>query len=291
MRRTVAGSLLGAALTLAACGGGNGDEDKITDIVASEQIKGVVASIHQNPTSLCTEYGTEDLVAELGGQAACTTATASLSTGGKWRVSDLKVEGDTATAMVTDSTGPSKLTFTKKGDDWLVAKFGETLIEGEIEGFVAKTAKEQGVAVESVECPDDVEAKKGESFKCTVRARGGKEGDIAVQQISDDGNVRVQREEFAELLGEDGDSSGTPSGATLDVDKVEQAIAQNVSSESEGQITAALVDCPDDIPIEAGGTSTCKVTSEDGKTTAYTVTQTDDQGNVRFKGDLTPLAP
>ena len=174
----------------------------------------------------------------------------------------------------------------------LVAGCGtKTLKKGEIEGFVEKTAKEQGVAVDSVDCPDDVEAKKGESFECKVKATGGKEADISVQQTSDDGNVRVQRGAFAALLAEDGGSSGTPSGRTLNVDKVEEAITENVSSESNGRITASSVDCPDEVPIEAGGTFECEVTSEDGKKTKYTVTQTDDQGNARFEGDLSPLAP
>ncbi len=174
----------------------------------------------------------------------------------------------------------------------LVAGCGtETLKKGEIEGFVEKTAKEQGVAVESVDCPGDVEAKKGESFKCSMKANGGKEAEIDVEQTSDDGNVRVQRGAFAALLGEDGGSPGAPSGAALDVDKVEKAIAGNVSSESNGRFTASSVDCPAQVPIEADATFTCKVTAKDGKTTEYTVTQTDDQGNVRFRGNLAPLAP
>ncbi|MGI8595025.1 MAG: DUF4333 domain-containing protein [Solirubrobacteraceae bacterium] len=174
----------------------------------------------------------------------------------------------------------------------LVAGCGtKTLKKGEIEGFVSKTAKDQGVAVESVDCPGDVEAKKGESFKCTVKARGGKEAEINLQQASDDGKVRVQSGQFAALLGEDGGSPGTPSGAKLDVDKVEQAITENVSSESQGRLTASSVDCPAEVPIEAGAAFTCKVTSKEGKTTEYTVTQSDDKGNVRFRGDLTPLAP
>jgi len=174
----------------------------------------------------------------------------------------------------------------------LVAGCGsKTLKKGEIEGFVEKTAKEQDVKVQSVECPDGVEAKKGESFKCTAKAAGGKEAEISVQQTSDDGNVRIQREAFAPLLGEDAESSSAPSGQTLNVAKVEQAISENVSSESKGKITASSVDCPNEVPIEASATFTCKVTSEDGKTTEYTVTQTDDQGNARFEGDLRPLAP
>jgi len=158
----------------------------------------------------------------------------------------------------------------------------ETLEKGEIEGFVEKTAKDLGVKVESVECPDDVESKKGESFKCTVKARSGKEAEITVQQTSDNGNVLVRPREFAELLGKD--------GATVEVDKVEREISKKVSSKSNGEITASSVVCPE-VRVKAGKKFTCKVTSENGKTTKFAVTWTDDRGGYRFEGNLDALAP
>ena len=45
--------------------------------------------------------------------------------------------------------------------------------------------------VVSVECPDDVEQKKGVVFKCTVRgARQGEQAEATVTQVDDDGRVR-----------------------------------------------------------------------------------------------------
>jgi len=174
----------------------------------------------------------------------------------------------------------------------LVAGCGtETLKKDQLDGFVEKTAKDLGVKVKSVECPDDVEGKKGESFECTVKARGGKEAEITVEQTSDDGNVLVDPRELAALLGKGGDSSGARSLARVQVDKVEREISKRVSSQSKGEITASSVACPDDVPVKAGKKFTCKVTSEDGKTTEFTVTWTDEQGSASFEGNLDALAP
>jgi hypothetical protein len=43
----------------------------------------------------------------------------------------------------------------------------------------------------SVDCPDDVEQKKGVVFKCTVRgSRQGEQAEATVTQVDDDGRVR-----------------------------------------------------------------------------------------------------
>ena len=80
----------------------------------------------------------------------------------------------------------------------------DRLDEKEIEGYVESTAKDQGVAVKAVMCPDDVEAKKGINFTCSVTAADGKRAQVAVKQTSDDGNVRILRDEFAPLVEEEG---------------------------------------------------------------------------------------
>ncbi len=79
----------------------------------------------------------------------------------------------------------------------------DRLDEKEIEGYVESTAKDQGVAVKAVSCPDEIEAKKGVNFTCAITAADGKEADIAVKQTSDDGNVRILRDEFAPLVEEE----------------------------------------------------------------------------------------
>ena len=168
----------------------------------------------------------------------------------------------------------------------------KTLKGGEIEGFVEKTAKEQGAKVTSVDCPDDVKAEKGKSFTCKVKGAGGKEADINVEQTSNHGNVSIGRQDFIPLLGGGKAPVAKPlSGLPLNVSGVEQAITKEVSSKSNGAVKAASVDCPSRVVVKRGATFTCEVTSDKGKTTKFKVTQTDAQGNVRFKGDLRPLAP
>ena len=45
--------------------------------------------------------------------------------------------------------------------------------------------------VVSVDCPDDVEQRKGVVFKCTVRgSRQGEHAEATVTQVDDDGRVR-----------------------------------------------------------------------------------------------------
>jgi Domain of unknown function (DUF4333) len=44
-----------------------------------------------------------------------------------------------------------------------------------------------------VTCPDDVEAKKGDTFECTAKAQG-ESAKISVTQQDDDGNVRWKLE-------------------------------------------------------------------------------------------------
>jgi hypothetical protein len=47
-----------------------------------------------------------------------------------------------------------------------------------------------GAQLRSVRCPDEVEAKKGERFRCTAVAEDGSRIPIRVTQTDDDGGVR-----------------------------------------------------------------------------------------------------
>ena len=99
---------------------------------------------------------------------------------------------------------PAALTLALALGALALAGCADRLDEKDIEGFVKSTAKEQGVAVKEVTCPEDVEAKKGVNFTCLVTAADGKKADIAVKQTSDDGNVRILRDEFAPLIEAEG---------------------------------------------------------------------------------------
>ena len=43
------------------------------------------------------------------------------------------------------------------------------------------------------------------------------------------------------------------------------------------------VDCPEDVPAGAGDTFRCTAVADDGSVATITVTQSDDQGNVRWE--------
>jgi hypothetical protein len=68
---------------------------------------------------------------------------------------------------------------------------------------------------------------------------------------------------------------------TIDADSLEEQISQGV--EEQTGITVST-DCPDSIPLEAGGTFDCTVTAEeDGETITARVVQDDADGNVTWE--------
>jgi hypothetical protein len=107
-------ALLGVVvLSFAACGGGSSNED---------DIKSVVKDIDDNPASLCTDHASKAFLAKVGGEAACKTGAvaAAKEDPSKSKVSDVSVDGDKATATITDATGPAKVSFVKEDGDWKV---------------------------------------------------------------------------------------------------------------------------------------------------------------------------
>ena len=111
-RPTFAALAGAAALALAACGGGDSDEDQIRDIVDE---------INDDPASLCTDHGTDELVQGLGGEEQCKRLAAQEEDDPS-EVQDVSVDGDTATVTVKDSDDTSRVTFVKQDGDWKVAR-------------------------------------------------------------------------------------------------------------------------------------------------------------------------
>ncbi|MGH2724858.1 MAG: DUF4333 domain-containing protein [Actinomycetota bacterium] len=67
---------------------------------------------------------------------------------------------------------------------------GSKLDTDKIEAEVTRGIEDQtGVAVQSVDCPDDVELEAGNTFTCTVTAEDGSTGQVDVTQQDDEGNV------------------------------------------------------------------------------------------------------
>lgn len=72
-------------------------------------------------------------------------------------------------------------------------------------------------------------------------------------------------------------------GCTAQIDAA--GLEQQIKDELAGQtgVAPSSVDCPDDVAAEAGGTFECTAVADDGTVATITVTQTDDQGNLRWE--------
>jgi hypothetical protein len=101
------------ALTLAACGGsggGGGDKDKLTTIINEGGT---------SPASICGHLDAA-LLKQIGGVGGCKKAAAAQPKDRSTKIDSLKVDGDKATAKVTDKNGSTTITFVKQGGNWKV---------------------------------------------------------------------------------------------------------------------------------------------------------------------------
>jgi Domain of unknown function (DUF4333) len=66
----------------------------------------------------------------------------------------------------------------------------KTINTNKAEAEIAKGIEQQTrISDVTVKCPDDVEAKQGDTFRCTASARG-QTASVQVVQRDDDGNIR-----------------------------------------------------------------------------------------------------
>lgn len=139
---------------------------------------------------------------------------------------------------------------------------GETTIDSaKAEKFIADTVTDQvGAEVESVECPEGLVAKQGETFDCTVTGTDGSSGKAEVTEKDDKGNVNV-------------------SAQFVHVRDLEEEIGGGLGEQIGGKVE---VTCPEIVVGEKGGKFECEATSG-GESAVVAVTQTDDQGNVEYK--------
>jgi hypothetical protein len=75
----------------------------------------------------------------------------------------------------------------------LAACGSQQLDTAEAERTIADRLGEQAGTKVRVECPDDVELKKGDTFNCEAKARRDT-AKVKVTQLDDEGNVRWQVE-------------------------------------------------------------------------------------------------
>jgi Domain of unknown function (DUF4333) len=75
-----------------------------------------------------------------------------------------------------------------------VAGCGDKKLDtGKLEGKIKDGIEQQaGVKIKSVDCPDDVEVKKGDSFNCKATTTSGQTANVKVSQRDDEGNVNYQ---------------------------------------------------------------------------------------------------
>ena len=77
--------------------------------------------------------------------------------------------------------------------------------------------------------------------------------------------------------------AGCAGERVVDTDELEGQIAAELQAQTG--VTPTSVNCPDDVPEEAGGTFNCTVTADDGSSANVTVTQTDDDGSLTWEVD------
>jgi hypothetical protein len=70
-------------------------------------------------------------------------------------------------------------------------------------------------------------------------------------------------------------------GEFLDISGLEDEVRTQIEAQTDSR--PASVDCPTDVPIEAGGSFECTAELKSGAQYTIRVTQTDDQGNVEWE--------
>ena len=72
-----------------------------------------------------------------------------------------------------------------------VAACGEAKLDTERAESAIRTGitRQTGVKINSVRCPNDVEAKQGHTFRCVARASNGQRARVEVTQKDDEGSV------------------------------------------------------------------------------------------------------
>jgi hypothetical protein len=122
--------------------------------------------------------------------------------------------------------------------------------------------------IESVDCPGDVEANKGDTFDCAIEIKDGSKEKVTVRQLDDDGSVRVVGNRQTQL-GRDKDVKIRPENAE-----------RLIQSNSEKPLDS--IRCPEGVRLERGATFDCHVLGADGSRGVVTIVQVDDLGNIRI---------
>ena len=125
-------------------------------------------------------------------------------------------------------------------------------------GLVQSILEKEGVKAESVKCPDNQKAEKGNVFECTADV-AGTEVHFSMEVIDEKGTVYA-----------------TPREHTVVVDKIEPEIAEDLKAKGH---KVAKIDCHGEVWVTTKDSEvTCDVTDEAGADYLWTAKFTDDEG-------------
>ena len=149
---------------------------------------------------------------------------------------------------------------------------GKTIDADEVEDLIREGSANERV-IESITCPEDVKAGKGDRFECEIEITDGSEEAVTIEQLDDEGSVRVLGTRQTRLP-----RGGR--GVTIKAVNAERLV------ERASPLGKPLrsVRCPDGVPLKRGDTFECAVVAADGERAAVTIAQQDDLGNIRLAG-------
>ena len=147
---------------------------------------------------------------------------------------------------------------------------GETIDAGKTEDVIREGSSNKRV-IESVECPENVEVDEGDRFDCEIAISDGSEEAVTLEQLDDEGSVRVVGNRQTRLP-----HGGR--GVTIKSVNAERLI----EGASPLGKPLRVVRCPDGVRLERGAKFHCAVRAADGEQAAVTIVQQDNLGNIRI---------
>ena len=140
-------------------------------------------------------------------------------------------------------------------------KSSGTVNSTKIEGIIKQGISDKLAVDMDVKCPTHVKRKKGASFTCTAQGANTDKVAVKARQTADNGNVKWSM------------NAGKTS-------TIEQQISARILAERKIKVT---MDCPDVVQLGKGRTYTCTAHDATGDQRDILVTQTDDNGQVRWE--------
>ena len=149
---------------------------------------------------------------------------------------------------------------------------GEKIDANKVEDLIREGSANERV-IESITCPENVEIDEGDRFDCRIEVTDGSEEAVTVEQLDDDGSVRVVGTRQTRLP-----RGGR--GVTIKAVNVERLIDR---ASPLGK-PLRRVRCPDGVRLKRGATFECSVVAADGERAGVTIAQQDHLGNIRIAG-------